>query len=144
MQAACLRCLSRREYGRAELRQKLLALGYPELLVDQAIAETARLGLQSDVRYAESLTRSRVGKGYGQERIRQELRQRGVGCEDQPDLAEWDWDALIERAYSKKYGDTLPGSLPEQAARERFLLRRGFGHDAIRRLFRRLKSGGED
>ncbi len=141
MQAVCLRCLSRREYGRAELRQKLLALGYPEPLVDQAIAETARQGLQSDARYAEVLARSRVGKGYGVERIRQELRQRGVDREDQPDLGEWDWDALIGQAYAKKYGDSLPGSLPEQAARERFLLRRGFGHDAIRRLFRRLKSG---
>ena len=86
--------------------------------------------------------RSRFGKGYGVGRIRRELRQRGI--EDEPDLREWDWEALIDKVYLKKYGDTVPDTLPERAARERFLLGRGFGHDEIRQLFRRLKRGGAD
>lgn len=108
------------------------------------LADLAEEGLQSDARYAEVFTRSRIGKGYGAYRIRQELRQRGIEGEDAPDLAEMDWDGLIGQVYAKKYGETLPESLPERAARERFLERRGFGRDDIRRLFRRLQEGGED
>lgn len=142
MLAACLRYLSRREYGRAELRQKLLSRGYPEPLVDEVVADAVREGLQSDARFAESFVRGRVGKGYGSARIQRELRQRGI--EDAPDLKEWDWEAQIDQVYRKKYGDTLPDGWPERASRERFLLGRGFGHDDIRQLFRRLARGGTD
>jgi regulatory protein len=100
--------------------------------------------LQSDARFAEVFIRSRADKGYGAYRIRQELRQRGIEGEDAGDLKDMDWDGRIERVYAKKYGRTVPESLPERAARERFLERRGFGRDQIRRLFRRLRQGGED
>jgi regulatory protein len=144
VEAACLRYLSRREYGRAELRQKLLAKGHPETVVDQAIADLDHEGLQSDARFAEVLARSRVEKGYGACRIRRELRQRGIESEDVPDLREMDWDGLIGKVYAKKFGNTLPDSLPELAARERFLVRRGFERDQVRRLFRRLRQGGDE
>jgi regulatory protein len=55
-----------------------------------------------------------------------------------------DWDGLIGKVYAKKFGNTLPDSLPELAARERFLVRRGFERDQIRRLFRRLRQGGDE
>ncbi len=143
METACLRYLSRREYGRDELRHKLLAKGFPESLIDGVLADLGREGLQSDARFAESFTRSRTAKGYGVYRIRQELRRRGIESEDEPDLKEIDWDSLVEKVYVKKFGNTLPTSLPERAARERFLIQRGFGRDQIRRLFRRLRQGGE-
>jgi regulatory protein len=121
-----------------------LAQGYPETLVDQAVAEAAREGVQSDARYAEALARGRIGKGYGVERVRRELRRRGIAREAEPDYGEWDWDGLLAKVYSKKYGDLPPASASERAARERFLLYRGFGRDQIRRLFRRLERGGTD
>lgn len=124
------------------MRHKLVAKGFPEDIVDAVIAELAREGLQSDVRFAEVFVRSRQSKGYGTLRIRQELRQRGIQGEDQPDLRQMDWDGLIEQVYAKKFGDTVPESLPERAARERFLERKGFGRDQIRRLFRRLRQAG--
>lgn len=126
------------------MRHKLLAKGFPENIIEQVIVDLAHEGLQSDVRFAEVFSRSRAGKGYGSYRIRQELRQRGIKGEDAPDLKEMDWDGLIERVYAKKYGETVPGSLSEWAVRERFLERRGFGRDQIRRLFRRLREGGEE
>lgn len=113
-----------------------MAKGYPESLVDEVVAEAMREGLQSDARFAEVFVRGRVGKGYGLNRIRQELKQRGI--EDEAELKTMDWQGVIARAYAKKYGETLPESLPERAARERFLLQRGFGRDDIRQLFRRL------
>jgi regulatory protein len=129
------------------LRQKLLAKGYPETIVDQVVADLAQEGLQSNARFAEVFIRSRAEKGYGMNRIRQELRQRGLEGGDEadlPDLNEWDWDSLIGKVYAKKFGHTLPDSLPERAARENFLVRRGFGRDQIRRLFKRLRQGDDD
>lgn len=140
---ACLRYLSRREYGRDELRHKLLAKAFPEAVIDEVLADLIREGLQSDARFAASFTRDRVQKGCGPYRINRELRERGVDVEDNPDLADADWDELIEKVYVKRFGESLPESLPERAARERFLVGRGFGREQIRRLFRRLRDGGD-
>ena len=95
-------------------------------------------GLQSDARFAESYVRSRVEKGYGALRIRQELKLRGVEVEDQSVMAAWDFESLIEKVYAKKYGLSPPGSVVERASRELFLRQRGFDNDQIRHLFRRL------
>lgn len=141
---ACLRYLSRREYGCDELRHKLLAKAFPEAVVDEVLADLVREGLQSDVRFVASFTRDRVQKGRGPYRISRELRERGVDVEENPDLADTDWDELIGKVYVKRFGESLPDSLPERAARERFLVGRGFGREHIRRLFRRLRDGGDD
>lgn len=141
---ACLRYLSRREYGRDELRHRLLAKAFPEAVVDEVLADLSREGLQSDVRFAASFTRDRVQKGCGPYRINRELRERGVDVEANPDLAETDWDGLIEKVYVKRFGESYPESLPERAARERFLVGRGFSREQIRRLFRRLREGGDE
>jgi regulatory protein len=126
-----------------ELRQKLCRKGYPETTVEQVIAELVSQGLQSDGRFAEVFTHSRVEKGYGAYRIRQELRQHGIDVDDALE-DDQDWDALIQKTYVKKYGETIPGSLAERAARERFLRRRGFDSDQIRRLFKRLRQPGSE
>jgi regulatory protein len=124
------------------LRQKLQAKGFPDTVVDAVLAELVREGCLSDARFSESYVRERSGKGFGALRIRQELRMRGIEADDGGAFREVDWDVLIERAYVKKYGNTVPDSLPEKAARQRFLAQRGFGHDQIRQLFRRLEGGG--
>jgi regulatory protein len=76
-------------------------------------------------------------------RIRQELRLRGVDTDGALESAR-DWDNLIRKIYVKKYGETLPESFEERAARERFLRRRGFEADQIRRLFKSLRHVGGD
>lgn len=143
MERLCLRYLSRREYGRDELRQKLVAKGFPGALVEGVLADLSRAGWQSDARFAASLAQSRAAKGYGASRIRHELRQRGIESEAEPDWKDIDWDDVIERAYVKKFGNTIPASLAERAARENFLIRRGFARDQVRRLFRRLREGAD-
>lgn len=121
-----------------ELRQKLCSKGYSEIVVGQVIEELASEGWQSDKRFAELFAGSRAEKGYGAYRIRQELRQHGIDVDKALEDGR-DWDELIRKTYVKKYGETVPGSLEERAARERFLRRRGFDADQIRRLFKRLR-----
>lgn len=136
--------LARREHSQGELRQKLVHKGFPQEIVNIVIADFCDRGLQSDARFAEVFTRSRLAKGHGAFRIRQELRQRGIDEGEIPAMGSLDWDGLIERVYARKFGDTPPESLRERMARERFLLGRGFSGDQIRRLFRRLREDGSE
>ena len=136
--------LARREYSQAELQQKLVQKGFPAAVVRAVIADLRDRGLQSDARFAEVFTRSRLAKGYGAQRIRQELRQRGIVESDTADLTPTDWDDQISRVHARKFGETLPESLPAMGVRERYLLRRGFSGEQIRRLFRRLRDGDGD
>ena len=137
VKAAALRYLSRREYSRLELQERLCRKGYSETMVEQAVADLVSQGLQSDGRFAEAFAHSRAEKGYGAYRIRQELRQRGIDA-DKALEKDLDWDALVRKIYVKKYGETIPDTFEERAARERFLRQRGFESDRIRRLFKRL------
>lgn len=143
VRAVALRYLSHREYSSLELRQKLCRKGYPETIVEQVVADLVSQGFQSDGRFAEVFARSRAEKGYGAYRIRQELRQRGIDA-DRALENDQDWDALIRKIYVKRYGETVPDTLKEYAARERFLRRRGFDSDQIRRLFKRLRHPGSE
>lgn len=139
-----MKYLARREYGHQELRSKLVLKGYPAGVVDRVLTGLVSEGLLSDARFAEAYSRCRAEKGYGALRIRQELSRRGVDMELAPTPAEFDWVALVERTYVKKYGTTLPGSAAERASRERFLLYRGFEYDQIRTLFRKLRQSQQN
>lgn len=133
--------LAKREFSRAELTRKLSSKGYPLSLLHEVLDDLMSEGFQSDIRCAESLTRSRVGKGLGPRRITYDLKQRGVS-DDIEMGANLDWDLIIMKAYTKKFKDDLaPTSLQDRSRRERFLVGRGFTGDQIGRLFRRIKDG---
>lgn len=117
----------------------MVRAGYPEALVIDVIVEFERKGYQSDRRYAEVLSGHRARQGYGPLRVKTELRHKGVAERDLSPLAQEEYAEALETAHQKKYGCTVPDSVSERAARERFLLRRGFSGDAIRQFFRRLK-----
>ena len=136
--------LARREHSQLELRQKLCGKGFPMDVVSQVIADLSARGLQSDSRYAEIYSRSRLSRGYGPLRIRQELRQRGIDAGLLVDLDLAVADDTLEKTHERKFGTRPPESTEERSERERFLLRRGFSGDQIRRLFRKLRNGGVD
>jgi regulatory protein len=101
-------------------------------------------GLQSDGRFVETVIRSRAAKGYGVNRIRQDLRLSGIddqGLEDR--LRDYDWDELLNGVYAKKYGGNSPQSPREYAVRVRFLMQRGFTQSQIQALFKRLRQTHE-
>ncbi|MBU2848743.1 regulatory protein RecX, partial [Acidithiobacillus ferriphilus] len=58
--ALALRLLARREYGRLELRDKLLRAGCDAGDVALTLDALVAAGYQDDARYAEMLTRTRL------------------------------------------------------------------------------------
>jgi regulatory protein len=96
-------------------------------------------GLLSNARYVESFIYSRFQRGQGPQRIRAELRERGIddvlidACLD--DYAPR-WRELLEQVRLKKFGTSLPDNFRERNRQTRFLLQRGFTAEQIDALFR--------
>lgn len=125
--------LARREYGREELEQKLVAAGFESTTVSATVAKLAGEGLQDDRRFVENFAQSRVNQGKGPVRIRQELGERRLDAslieEVLENFAE-DWFVLARQTRCKKFGPEMPAEFTEKARQMRFLQYRGFesGH----------------
>ena len=131
---------SQREHSRVELVHKLQAKNVDEAVISQVIGELVDQGLQSDARFIESFVHSRYIKGHGIAQIRLELAQHGIsGDVLNQCLAEYDWDELLEKVHGKKFGEGLPATPKDYAARFRFLSQRGFEQDRIHALLRRMR-----
>ena len=131
-----VRLLAQREHSARELAAKLAGKGIDAATAGLVVDDLRGRGLQSDLRFAEAFVHSRVGRGHGPVRIRQELGQRGIGN----DLADQaldgcaDWPALAEAARRKKFGDAPPADRGDWARQARFLAGRGFPTDLIRNV----------
>ncbi len=127
--------LARREHSAVELLTKLGAR-FPEHseLLPQVLASLQRDKLQSDQRFSEAFVASRIRKGQGPYRIRQELQQRGIPqCQAEQVLADCgaDWFQLAAEVMARKYGQRPCDSFQERARRSRFLQYRGFSGEQI-------------
>ena len=137
-----MRLLSRREYSRQELQNRLQSKGYDADLIQDVLEDLTAKDWQNDQRFAESYARQRIGKGYGPLRIDNELRQRGIKSFDLDNIIEdatGGWMALLEQVYTKKYSNDTGISRTEWSRRNRFLLQRGFTGESIHALFKKLK-----
>ena len=136
LRVRALQLLTRRDYSRAELKTRLAAHAESEDEVDAVLDALQAERLLSDHRYATQRVAARAGR-YGNARLQQELRQRGVGDEDiAAALPEAGDEAERCRAiWAKKFGRP-PESAEERAKQVRFLQYRGFSGDAIRRAMR--------
>ena len=100
--------LSRREYSEFELRCKMQEKAFSEEDIDQAIAHCQQKNWQSDQRFTESYLNSRSQRGYGINRIKQELRLKGIEStiiEAVVSECELDWSALALKVLRKKFPD---------------------------------------
>jgi len=113
--------------------------GYSPSLISIVIEQLISEGLQSDQRFTETYLHSRLQKGYGPLRLRQELSERGIDdrlidiCLDSLDI---DWMDILHSVRQKKFGIKLPGRYSEQAKESRFLQYRGFSADQIRQFYK--------
>ena len=134
-EATAVRLLARREHAVEELRRKLQGKGYPDSVVDFVVARLVSTRLVSDDRFTSSFVHHHAQRGQGPIRIRAELRQQGIAdeaIESALENAEIDWVVQVQAVRRRKFGGSLPGSLPERAKQARFLQYRGFSSDQIR------------
>ena len=81
----CVDILSRKDYSKKELLQKLSAKGIPEDAATAALSYMETHGYQDDVRYAKRL--AELGKNsYGRKRVEQILYQHGIERETAKDV----------------------------------------------------------
>lgn len=145
--------LSRREYGKAELKQKLIDKEQDPEKIDALLDEFEEKGYQSDYRTTLMLIRENIRKGRGRGRIKQEFYRKKIAMpgnidelidmanSESDEFSEFvddsadnlvdgiDWLKLAVIARTKKYGDSIPMEQKDKAKQLRFLQYRGFNTD---------------
>ena len=134
-----LRLLTRREHGAGELVRKLTQRGVSREQAQEAIAELAEQGWQSDARFAEQFARDHAARGDGPMKIRAAMQQRGVqdaAIKKAMQALDVDWTACAREARRKRFGEDVPQDAAGQARQQRFLLTRGFAASDARMAIR--------
>ena len=124
--------LTRREYSKADLIEKLglYAMDRDEVL--KLVDELARENHQSDQRVAEIMLSSQKRKGKGPNRIKLALKSKKIDASlIQEELKETDWNEQAYQLKVKKYGTKVEKEPKLKAKQIRFLMYRGFEIDAI-------------
>ncbi|QNU42758.1 regulatory protein RecX [Mixta calida] len=125
--------------ARAALRNKEQAEEIPAELLEQLVAWCYEHQWLDDVRFAQRFVVSRSRKGYGPQRIRMELTQKGIGrelAETALAEAEIDWSAQAFDVAERKFGLPLPTEWKEKARVQRYLQAKGFFMEDIQSIFR--------
>ncbi|VAW37110.1 hypothetical protein MNBD_GAMMA01-1813 [hydrothermal vent metagenome] len=133
--ASALACLSMREHSNQELQEKLTRKGYESASIEMVLAECLSYNYLNDKRFAEIYWRTRSNKGFGPNKISQELKQKGISAElidsafKQDEL---DFAKTIQNVYVKKFKGKEILDFKDKAKRQNYLYRRGFGMDLIK------------
>ncbi|WP_190285681.1 regulatory protein RecX [Lysobacter psychrotolerans] len=135
--------LTRREHSRRELVRKLVARGLDAAEVDAAVENLAQAGWQDDVRFAQSLLRSRAGSGYGPVRVRAELQTHGLGEETVAqafEAFEGSWEDIAADLVQRRFGADIATNPVQRRKAADLLYRRGFPADCVSAAIRRRTS----
>ncbi|WP_180075797.1 regulatory protein RecX [Acinetobacter sp. YH12106] len=124
--------LTRKEYAKAELIEKLCLYAEDRDEVLELVEELSRENYQSDQRVAETMLSSQKRKGKGPNQIKMKLKNKKVDTAlIAEELKETDW---VQQAYAlkvKKYGAEVTKDPKLKAKQIRFLMYRGFEMDTI-------------
>ncbi|HSH40714.1 MAG TPA: regulatory protein RecX [Arenicellales bacterium] len=137
-----MRWLARREYSVHELGERLRGRGHTGAAVAEVVEELKSRGLVSDRRFAESLVRSRIERGYGPLKIAHELRAKGVDdslVEEMLAEDEEQWADRLRTIWERRFG-RAPGDYREWARQARGLQSRGFTAEQVRRVIPDIES----
>ncbi len=130
-----MRLLARREHSRAELVRKLGQAGFDACDIQPLLDEFEEKKWLSDRRFAESYVADHRARA-GAVKLAFDLRQRGVADNIIEAVLSDNRDSELKRAqavWQKKFG-LAPADMTEKARQMRFLQRRGFGTEVIRRV----------
>jgi regulatory protein len=130
--------LTRKEYSKAELIEKLALYAESREEVTTLVDELSRENYQSDQRVAEIMLSSQKRKGKGPNQIKMKLKNKKIDTAlIAEELKETDW---VQQAYElkvRKYGTEVTKDPKIKAKQIRFLMYRGFEMDAIMKAISR-------
>lgn len=130
--------LGMRALTRKKLVEKLVEKGHDPFLAERAADKLEEMGAVDDAEYARMFAQDRAARGWGEIRIRAELRNRGVD-EDYIDCAigelESSEDAIEAFIISKCHGEPLDRKAAKKISDA--LARKGFRRDEISPILRR-------
>ncbi len=145
--AYCLRQVllwqSRQDHAAAEMKRRLVMMGYPSGAADSALERMEKGGVVSDRRYCESLVRRRKS-ARGREGLLMEMRSRGVDEETARAALEEEMDPEEELRGACRQAAALlrRGKDPDKVFLA--LRRRGYAHsEALRALALAREEAGE-
>ena len=128
LRATAVRMLARREWARAELRDRLARAGGERDEIERVLDALERDGYLSDARYAQMIVAQKAGR-FGPRAIAYALRERGVAAQASTDALEAlrgvDQFAQARQLLSRRFADP-PADDRERARQVRFLLGRGY------------------
>jgi regulatory protein len=133
LRVAAINLLSRREYSRHELFQKLEPRSKNETQVPLLLDKLIESDYQSDQRFAESFLRSRISRGLGHMRIARELKDKGIDADliEQVMSLDTDWFQLAYECGLKKSHSLNFSDYKDKQKLFRYLAYRGFAMDQI-------------
>ena len=135
LKGRALRLLSGREYSRAELVKKLTPFETTEGELAKALDELQAKDFINEQRVVDSVLHRRSAK-LGTARIKQELQSKGLDAGAVLDAVDLLKSTEVDRArevWRKKFG-SAPENASERGKQMRFLMSRGFGSEAIRKV----------
>lgn len=135
LHARAIKHLARREYSRFELEKKLVEHAQTPEALTEVLDALEQQGFLSAERLVEQVVHSRRNR-YGSQRIRQELKEKGVAGHlidaAMIDLSETELVAA-RKIWQTKFG-AAPENLKERSKQARFLAGRGFSSEIIRQV----------
>jgi len=135
LKGRALRLLAGREHSRAELERKLKPHETEPGELARALDELNAKGFINEQRVIESVVHRRSAR-LGAARVKQELQAKGLDPAAVAEAVAGLRGTEVERArevWRKKFGSP-PADAAERGKQMRFLLARGFGAEAIRRV----------
>lgn len=129
--------ISRRDYSKHELSEKLRMDGYPTNCFEQAVSRACEGGLVDDCRFAEAYVRSKLSCGWGLRKIERSLKEKGI----EPDDVEGWPDAFLDGETELDRARALVSTrrVPAKNAFEktaRFLASRGYSSSVAYKVAR--------
>lgn len=133
-----IRLLARRDHSQLELKQKLRTKGHTAEDIQTALTALTQSGMLNEARFIENYIHWRRTRGYGPDRIKQELQTRGISTEmiaEQLEITDNAWFIAIRKVWHKHFKGKLPADFRDKAKQMRFLQYRGFTQTHIESVF---------
>lgn len=138
-----MRSLASKESGERELAARLQRNGFDEVMSAEVVARCKESGWVDDGRYAGMLVRSLARRHYGPQKVRFELRRKGIDDaqgEAALNAEEIDWFAMAAEWLARKGQGSDPKDPKVRAKLTRALMGRGYTLGQVRYALDELKA----